>query len=78
MLLASAFSTKKYKYISVMTFIITFSTGIYSQEKELEQLALTPKIAINYPLDYKILRPRLEYPLWDNDYDRYISYLTQH
>ena len=76
MLLASAFSTKKYKYISVMTFIITFSTGIYSQEKELEQLALTPKIAINYPLDYKILRPRLEYPLWDNDYDRYISYLT--
>ncbi len=59
-----------------MTFIITFSTGIYSQEKEFEQLALTQKTSVNFPLDYKILRPRLEYPLWDNDYDLYYSYLT--
>jgi len=68
--------TKKYKYILVMTFIITFSTGIYSQENEFEQLALTQKTSINFPLDYKILRPRLEYPLWDKDYDKYYSYLT--
>lgn len=59
-----------------MTFIIIFSTGIYSQEKEFEQLALTQKTSINFALDYKILRPRLEYPLWDKDYDKYYSYLT--
>jgi hypothetical protein len=59
-----------------MTFIITFSTGIYSQEKEFEQLALTQKTSISFPLDYKVLRPRLEYPLWDKDYDKYYSHLT--
>ena len=68
--------TKNYKYILVLTFTITFSTNIYSQEKEFEQLALTQKTSIHFPLDYKISRPRLEYPLWDKDYDKYYSYLT--
>lgn len=67
---------KDYRYILGLIFITTFSTDIYSQEKEFEQLTLTHKTSINFPLEYKILRPRLEYPLWDNDYDKYYSYLT--
>jgi hypothetical protein len=67
---------KSYKYILVLIIITTFSTGIYSQEKEFEQLVLTQKQSINFPLAYKILRPRLQYPLWDRDYDQYYSYLT--
>ena len=65
-----------YKYILILTVILTFSAGIYSQEKEFGQLAVAPKTAVNFPLDYKILRPRLAYPLWDDDYDIYYSYLT--
>ena len=60
----------------VLIFIITLSTDIYSQEKEFEQIALTQKTPINFPLEYKISRPRLEYLLWDKDYDKYYSYLT--
>lgn len=67
---------KGYKNILVLIFITTFSTGVYSQEKEFEQLALTPKKSVSFPLAYKILRPRLEYPLWDKDYDKFYSYLT--
>ena len=59
-----------------MILITTFPTDIYSQEKEFEQIAFTQKTSINFPLEYKILRPRLEYPLWDKDYDKYYSYLT--
>ena len=65
-----------YMYILALTIILTFSADSYAQEKQFEQIALTQKTPINFPLDYKILRPRLEYPLWDKDYDIFYSYLT--
>jgi hypothetical protein len=68
--------TPDFKYILVLTVILTFSANSYSQEKQFEQIALTQKTTINFPIDYKILRPRLEYPLWDKDYDTFYSYLT--
>jgi hypothetical protein len=63
-------------YILVLVIILTFSADSYSQEKQFEQIALTQKTPLNFPIDYKILRPRLEYPLWDKDYDIFYSYLT--
>ena len=68
--------TLRHKYILVLTFVFAFSEGGYSQEKQFEQIASNKKTAIDFPLDYKILRPRLEYPFWDNDYDIFYSYLT--
>jgi hypothetical protein len=65
-----------FKYILLLTIILTFPAESYSQEKQFEQIALTQKTTINFPIDYKILRPRLEYPLWDQDYDLFDSYLT--
>ena len=65
-----------FKYILLLAVILTFSAETYSQEKQFEQIALTQKTSINFPIDYKILRPRLEYPLWDKDYDIFYSYLT--
>jgi len=65
-----------FKYILLLAVILTFSTDSYSQEKQFEQIALTQKTPINFPIDHKILRPRLEYPLWDKDYDIFYSYLT--
>ena len=65
-----------YKYFLALTAIMALSSDCYSQEKEFEQMSLTPKTTINLPIDYKILRPRLEYPLWDKDYDIFYSYLT--
>ncbi len=65
-----------FKYILLLAVILTFSADSYSQEKQFEQIALTQKTPINFPIEYKILRPRLEYPLWDRDYDIFYSYLT--
>src|SRR6187431_95636 len=65
-----------YKYVLALTAIIALLSDCYSQEKEFEQMSLTPKTPINFPIDYKILRPRLEYPSWDKDYDVFYSYLT--
>ena len=64
------------KYLFILTVILSLSADSYSQEKEFEQIALTPKTAISFPIDYKILRPRLKYPLWDEEYDSFYSYLT--
>src|SRR5690349_5164092 len=47
-----------------------------AQEKEFDQIANTPKPAVSFPLDYKITRPRLEYPLWDEDWDKFYDLLT--
>ena len=61
-------------------FILLLSTAsidITAQEDDFENLSKTPKdTTINFPLDYKILRPRLEYPNWDKDFDIYYSFLT--
>ena len=65
-----------FKYILLLAVILTFSADSYSQEKQFVEIALTQKTQINFPIDYKILRPRLEYPLWDKDYDIFYSYLT--
>ena len=64
-----------FKYILSLSVILTFLANSYSQEKQFEQIALTQKTPINFPIDHKILRPRLEYPLWDKDYDIFYSYL---
>jgi hypothetical protein len=66
----------KYKYFLALVVILALSSDCYSQEKDFEQMSLTPKTANNFPIDYKILRPRLQYPLWDKDYDIFYSYLT--
>ena len=65
-----------FKYILLLVVILTSSADSYSQEKQFEQIALTKKTTINFPIDYKISRPRLEYPLWDKDYDLFDYYLT--
>ena len=66
----------KYNYFLALVVILALSSDCYSQEKDFEQMSLTPKTANNFPIDYKILRPRLQYPLWDKDYDIFYSYLT--
>jgi len=66
--------------LRTFSFIIIFLaivTGSFSQNKEdFEQLASTPKTLKIFPLSYKILLPRLEFRLWDNDFDKFYSYLT--
>lgn len=64
------------KFIFVPVVMLAFSAGCYAQEKELEQLSSTEKTSAHFPLDYKILKPRLQVPLWDDDYDTYYHFLT--
>ncbi len=56
--------------------MLTISSNLYSQEKEFERIIQTPKTTLTPAPDYKITRPRLEYPLWDKDYDIFYSHLT--
>ena len=57
-------------------FITVPSVCVLSQESKFEQLTLTPKTRATFPLEYKMLRPRLEFPDWDNDFDKFYAYLT--
>jgi hypothetical protein len=65
-----------FKTLSVVLLTI-ISVDIFAQDDDFEQLSKTPKdTTVNFPLDYKISRPRLEYPNWDRDFDVYYSFLT--
>lgn len=60
--------------VSLLTII---SVDIFAQGDDFEQLSKTPKDrTVNFPLDYKISRPRLEYGNWDTDFDVYYNFLT--
>ena len=60
--------------VLVLTII---SVDIFAQDDDFEQLSKTPKdTTVNFPLDYKISRPRLEFPNWDRDFEVYYSFLT--
>ena len=60
--------------VLVLTII---SVDIFAQDDDFEQLSKTPKdTTVNFPLDYKISRPRLVYPNWDRDFEVYYSFLT--
>jgi len=69
--------TKYFMKIMLIIFLATLTSNLYAQDKEFDQYITTPKDTINkFPLDYKISRPRLEYPEWDKDYDLYYRFLT--
>jgi hypothetical protein len=62
-----------------MTFlgVLLCITNVFSQTKtDIEKLSLTPKTIRSFPINYKILLPRLEYKLWDEDFDTFYQYLT--
>jgi len=57
--------------------LITSSVEMFAQDNDFEQLSKVPKNStVNFPLDYKISRPRLEYPKWDDDFDLYYNFHT--
>ncbi len=63
--------------ISVLfLFLALFSTNVFSQDLNFEQISSTAKKTVNIPIDYKISRPRLSHPDWDDDYDSYGRQLT--
>ncbi|MEI3801312.1 MULTISPECIES: hypothetical protein [unclassified Chitinophaga] len=58
-------------------FLTAASVDTSAQDNDFEQLSKIAKdTGINFPLNYKISRPRLEYPHWDNDFDIYYNFLT--
>ena len=64
------------RLLSILVLSI-ISVDIFAQGNDFEQLSKTPKdTTVNFPLDYKISRPRLEYPNWDRDFDVYYNFLT--
>ncbi len=66
-------------------FIKSFSVAVsaflsvdsFSQENDFNIFSQKPKDpTLQFPLDYKIARPRLVYPHWDDDFDVYYNFLT--
>jgi hypothetical protein len=69
--------TNHFKKIRAIIFLAALTSNLNAQDKEFDQYTLSPKDEMNkFPLDYKISRPRLAYPLWDKDYDVYYKFLT--
>lgn len=64
------------KYILNTLTILLLSLNLSAQDIDFEKLSIIPKDTSEIPLDYKILCPRLEYPKWDSDYEKYYKYLT--
>lgn len=57
--------------------LLSASVDTLAQEDDFEQFTKVPKdTTINFSLDHKISRPRLEYPNWDKDFDVYYDFLT--
>ena len=57
--------------------LTTASINIFAQDNDFEQFTKSPKdTSVNFSLDYKISRPRLEYSSWDRDFDVYYYFLT--
>ncbi|SEW49981.1 hypothetical protein [Chitinophaga arvensicola] len=57
--------------------LVVASADLLAQDNDFELLSKAAKdTSIRFPLDYKISRPRLEYPHWDNDFDIYYHFLT--
>jgi hypothetical protein len=68
------------KFFSKILFLLVLTTvwvDIFAQGNHFEQYIKTPKDTTkNFTLDYKISRPRLEYPNWDKDFDVYYNFHT--
>ena len=62
----------------LLLLISTSSASLLAQDNnDFDQLSKKAKDStLHFPLDYKILRPRLEFPNWDNDFDMYYNFLT--
>jgi len=57
--------------------LTAISIEVFAQGTDFEQFTKIPKdTTTNFPLDYKISRPRLEYQAWDMDFDVYYNFLT--
>ena len=69
-------SNQFFKILFVLV-LTSITVNLFAQDNNFEQLSNIPKdTTINFPLDYKISRPRLEYPNWDRDFDTYYRFLT--
>ncbi len=69
--------TKYFLKTIVIIFLTALTNSLFGQNKEFDTFTIVPKdTTTQFPLDYKISRPRLGYPNWDKDYDIYYNYLT--
>ena len=69
--------TKYFIKTLVLLVLTIYSSNTFAQNNDFEQFTKNPKdTTINLSLDYKISRPRLEYPNWDRDFDVYYNFLT--
>ena len=65
------------KSVILINVILIFYNNLTAQSnQDFENFSLLPKNQKEFPVDYKILLPTLEFTKWDDDYDKYIKYLT--
>lgn len=63
--------------ILFVLFLSVASVDLFAQDSDFEQLSKIPKdTGVSFPLDYKIARPRTQFPDWDKDFRVYYNFLT--
>ena len=63
--------------ILLASLFTTVTVDTFAQDSDFEQLSRTHKdTSVIFSLDYKISRPRIEYPSWDIDFDVFYNFLT--
>ena len=62
--------------LSILAALSVVSLTAFSQDNNFQQLSQAEKKKIDFPADYKISRPRLVVPHWDNDFDVYYKFHT--
>ncbi|MBO9732672.1 MAG: hypothetical protein J7623_28775 [Chitinophaga sp.] len=65
------------KFLPALLLAVFSTADTLAQETDFEALSKVPRdTTYQFPPDYKIARPRLAAPSWDEDYDAYTSFLT--
>ncbi len=64
------------KSILFLGILFTTATSFSQSQDDFEKFSSVPKTIKTFPVNYKILLPRLEHKSWDQDFDRFYDYLN--
>lgn len=66
-----------FRSFAIDLFLSGISISSFAQDDDFEQFSKSPKdTTLNFPLNYKIARPRLSYLNWDDDFEVYYRFLS--
>jgi hypothetical protein len=62
-------------HLTILTIVLLTSCGV--PKEVLDKLSADKKVMVDFPTDYYVLMPRLDFAHWDKDYNEFNKFLTQ-